>query len=150
MPDKNLRGSTFKIPDKCVKHIKNALSTFTGPKTTEGYERALNITKNPHISLELLKKINHFFRNEEKGTPSYNLTGGDYGKKIFQQLEDLTRRSKESSRQNKERGGMMNTYYDEHEKDGNKNPTGVSVPRVDGIEGLTEEIHQIKKLINYL
>ena len=150
MPDKNLYDTTFKVPDKCVEHIKNALSQFHGSKTTEGYERAQNIVKNPEISLALLKKINNFFRNEEEGSPSYNLTGGDYGKKIFHKMEDQTRRSEKSSRKTKERGGMMNTHYDEHEKDGNVNPMGVNVPEVDNVDTLTEQIKQINKLINYL
>tara|TARA_Y100000034_G_C6600939_1_gene261411 strand:- start:15 stop:467 length:453 start_codon:yes stop_codon:yes gene_type:complete len=150
MPDKNLYDTTFKVPDKCVDHIKNAVSQFNGPETTEGYERANNIIKNPHISLSLLKKINNFFRNEEEGSQPYNLTGGDYGKKVFQYMEDQTRNSRASSRKNKKRGGMLNTHYKEHEKDGNTNPTGVSVPEVDKVNTLIEQIKQIKKLINYL
>jgi len=150
MPDKNLHDTTFKVPDKCVAHIKNAVSNFNGPKTTEGYERAQNIVKNPEISLALLKKINNFFRNEEVGSPSYNLTGGDYGKKIFHNMEGQIRQRETSSRKNKMRGGMMNTHYKEHEKDGNKNPTGVNVPQIDSTGTLIEQIKQIKKLINYL
>ena len=83
MPDTNLKGKEFKVPTKCMEKIKLALNDFTGPKTTKGYERAINMVKRPIISLELLKKINNFFRNEEKGTWPYKLTGGDYGKKIF-------------------------------------------------------------------
>jgi len=45
---------------------------------------------------------------------------------------------------------MMNTHYDEHEKDGNVNPMGVNVPEVDNVDTLTEQIKQINKLINYL
>ena len=150
MPDKTLYDTTFKVPDKCVDHIKSALNNFNGPKTTEGYERATNIVKNPIISLSLLKKINNFFRNEEEGTPSYNLTGGDYGKKIFHKMENQARRGEVSSRKNKMRGGMMNTHYSDHEKDSNANPMGVSVPEVDKANTLSEQIKQIKKLINYL
>tara|TARA_Y100000034_G_C6780603_1_gene348881 strand:+ start:29 stop:478 length:450 start_codon:yes stop_codon:yes gene_type:complete len=146
MPDKTLYDTTFKVPTKCVEHIQDALSSFNGEKTTEGYERAKNIVNNPHISLSLLKKINNFFRNEEEGTPSYTLTGGDYGKKIFQKMEDQARQGKASSRKNKMRGGMMNTHYQEHEKDGNVNPMGVSVPEVDKANTLSEQIKQIKKL----
>ena len=54
----------LQIPDKCVKHIKNALSTFNGPKTTKGYERALNITKNPNIIV--LKNVMYEFKNRYK------------------------------------------------------------------------------------
>lgn len=152
MPDKSLKGHQIKVPDKCVKHIKIAVQDFNGPKTTEGYERAINIVKSPVISMELLKKINNFFRNEEEGTPSYNLTGGDYGKKVFFELEKQLRDGKASSRKSKMNGGMMNTHYDEHEKDGNKNPTQVSVPRPDSVDSmmtLSETIKRMNKLINY-
>jgi len=150
MSDKTLYDTTFKVPDKCISQIKKALGSFNGTKTTEGYERAKNMVANPHISLSLLKKINNFFRNEKEGTSSYNLTGGDYGKKIFKKMEDQARQGKASSRKNKMRGGMMNTHYKNHEKDGNVNPTGVSVPEVDKANTLIEQIKQIKKLINYL
>lgn len=150
MPDKNLYDKTFKIPDKCVEYIKNAFTNFNGPKTTEGYERAKNILKTPNISFPLLKKINNFFRNEEEGTAPYNLTGGDYGKKIFQKMEDQIRRGEASSRKNKMRGGMMNTHYKEHEKDQNVNPMDVNVPKVENTPALSEQIKTIKKLINYL
>jgi len=149
MPDKVLKGHQIKVPDKCVKHIKIAVHDFNGPKTTEGYERALNIIKNPVISMELLKKINNFFRNEEKGTAPYELTGGDYGKKVFNELEKQLRDGKSMGRKAKMNGGMMNTHYDEHEKDGNKNPTSVKVPKVDSVETLRETIKRINKLINY-
>jgi len=149
MPDKSLKGHRIKIPDKCVKHIKVAVQNFNGPKTTEGYERALNIIKNPVISMELLKKINNFFRNEEEGTHPYNLTGGEYGKKVFHELEKQLRDSKSTGRKSKMDAGMMNTHYDEHEKDGNKNPTSVKVPKVDSVETLRETIKRINKLINY-
>ena len=147
MPDKALKGHQIKIPTKCVKHIKVAVENFNGPKTTEGYERAINIIKNPVISMELLKKINNFFKNEEEGTNPYNLTGGDYGKKVFFELEKQLRDGKASSRKSK-----MNTHYDEHEKDGNKNPTQVSVPRPDSVDSmmtLSETIKRMNKLINY-
>ena len=149
MPDKALKGEQIRVPDKCVKHIKVAVENFEGPKTTEGYQRAINIVKNPIISMELLKKINNFFRNEEKGTAPYELTGGDYGKKVFNELEKQLRDGKSMGRKAKMYGGMMNTHYDEHEKDGNKNPTSVKVPKVDSVETLRETIKRINKLINY-
>ena len=152
MPDKVLKGHQIKVPDKCVKHIKIAVHDFNGPKTTEGYQRALNIIKNPVISMELLKKINNFFRNEEEGTHPYNLTGGDYGKKTFLELEKQLRDSKSSGRKSKMNSGMMNTHYDEHEKDGNANPTQVSVPTPDNVKNmmtLSETIKRMNKLINY-
>lgn len=152
MPDKSLKNHQIKVPNKCIKHINTMVQDFNGPKTTEGYERAINIVKNPMISMELLKKINNFFRNEEKDTPSYNLTGGDYGKKVFFELEKQLRDGKASGRKSKMNGGMMNTHYDEHEKDGNKNPTQVNVPRPDNVESmktLNETIKKINKLINY-
>jgi hypothetical protein len=148
MPDKNLYGTTFKVPDKCVDNIRNAVSNFNGSETTKGFERAKNIIKNPNISLELLKKINNFFRNEEEGTVPYQLTGGDYGKKIFNNMEQQVRRSKESSRDSKMGGGMENTHLSPHEKNGlvvNQE----EVPDVRDIN-LSEQINKIKKLINYL
>jgi len=149
MPDKHLKGHQIKVPNKCVKHIKIAVQDFNGPKNTEGYERAINIIKSPVISMELLKKINNFFRNEEEGTPSYNLTGGDYGKKVFYELEKQLRDTASTGRKTKMDGGMMNTHYDEHEKDGNANPTQVSVPQVDKANTLRESINKINRLINY-
>jgi hypothetical protein len=152
MPDKSLKGHQIKVPNKCVKHIKSVVQDFTGPKTTEGYERALNIIKNPVISMELLKKINNFFRNEEEGTSPYNLTGGEYGKKVFSELEKQLRDGKSSGRKTKMNGGMMNTHYSEHEKDGNKNPTKVNVPEPDSVDSmmtLSETIKRMNKLINY-
>ena len=65
-------------------------------------------------------------------------------------MEGQIRQREASSRKNKMRGGMMNTHYKEHEKDGNKNPTGVNVPQIDSTGTLIEQIKQIKKLINYL
>lgn len=149
MPDKHLKGHQIRVPDKCVKHIKNSVQNFNGPKTTEGYERALNIIKNPVISMELLKKINNFFRNADKETDAYNLTGGDYGSKVFNELEKQLRDTSSTSRKTKMDGGMMNTHYDEHEKDGNSNPTQVTVPKVDKVNTLRESIAKINKLINY-
>jgi len=149
MPDKELKGYRIKVPNKCVEHIKVAINDFNGPKTTEGYERAINIVKNPVISMELLKKINNFFRNEEENTNSYNLNGGDYGKKVFFELEKQLRKGKSSGRKSKERGGMLNTHYDEHEKDGNANPTQVTVPSVDKASTLIESINKIKRLIKH-
>ena len=149
MPDKHLKGHQIKVPNKCVKHIKSVVQDFNGPKNTEGYERAINIIKSPVISMELLKKINNFFRNEEEGTPSYNLTGGDYGKKVFYELEKQLRDTASTGRKTKMDSGMMNTHYDEHEKDGNANPTQVSVPQVDKANTLRESINKINRLINY-
>ena len=147
MPDLNLKGRNFTVPQKCVKKIKIALNQFDGPKTTEGYQRAINIVKEPNISLELLKKINNFFRNEEEGTWPYKLTGGDYGKKIFQYIEDQNRRGVAATRKNKMRGGLSNTHYKEHEKT-NFNPTKEDVP--DPNVDLREEINKINHIINYL
>ena len=48
---------------------------------------AMNVV--PDNVNSLLKKINNFFRNEEDGTWPYHLTGGEYGKKIFQKMEVL-------------------------------------------------------------
>lgn len=147
MPDINLKGKEFRVPTKCVEKIKLALSKFTGPKTTEGYERAINIVKEPNISLELLKKINNFFRNVEEGSWPYKLTGGDYGKKIFSKMEEQTRSGEASSKKNKMRGGLANTHYKEHEKTGS-NPTKVNVPNPN--VDLTEQIDKINHIINYL
>ena len=58
MPDKHLKGHQIKVPNKCVKHIKLAVQNFNGPKNTEGYERAINIIKNPVINELNIKKIN--------------------------------------------------------------------------------------------
>ena len=149
MPDKHLKGHQIKVPNKCVKHIKLAVQNFNGPKNTEGYERALNIIKNPVISMELLKKINNFFRNADEESHPYNLTGGDYGKKVFYELEKQLRDTASTGRKTKMDGGMMNTHYDEHEKDGNANPTQVSVPKVDKANTLRESINKINRLINY-
>ena len=149
MPDKSLNGKTFKVSDKVIEKIKLALNAFDGPRTTEGYERANNIVKDPIISLALLKKINHFFRNaDEEGYP-YKLTGGEYGKKVFYELEKQLRDGKSIGRKSKMDGGMMNTHYDEHEKDGNANPTQVTIPTVDKANTLRESIKKINKLINY-
>jgi len=149
MSDKQLKGHQIKVPSKCVKHIKLGVQDFNGPKNTEGYERAINIIKNPVISMELLKKINNFFRNaDEEGYP-YKLTGGDYGKKVFYELEKQLRDSKSIGRKSKMDAGMMNTHYDEHEKDGNRNPTQVTIPTVDKANTLRESIKKINKLINY-
>jgi len=147
MPDLNLKGKNFKVPTKCVKKIKVAVNKFNGPKTTEGYQRALNIVKEPTISLELLKKINNFFRNEEVGTWPYHLTGGKYGKKIFQKMEDQTRSGASATKKNKMRGGLSNTHYKEHEKT-NFNPTKEEVPNPN--VDLREQIDKIKHIINYL
>ena len=147
MPDINLKGKEFKVPTKCVEKIKLAINKFNGPKTTKGYERAINIVKKPIISLELLKKINNFFRNEEEGSWPYKLTGGDYGKKIFHKMEDQMRSGEAATKKNKMRGGLTNTHYKEHEKNGS-NPTNVNVP--DPNVDLREQIDKINQIINYL
>jgi hypothetical protein len=139
MPDKALKGHTIKVPDKCVEKIKMSVQNFNGPKTTKGYERAINIIKNPFISMELLKKINNFFRNEEEGTAPYELTGGDYGKKIFNALEKQLRNSKSVGKEIRDESGMDD-----------ESPTNVTVPDVDvKSEDLMESIKRINKLINY-
>ena len=76
MPEVGLKGRKFTVPSKCIKKMQGAVKKFNGPKTTEGYERAINIIKNPVISLELLKKINNFFRTVEKNTWPYHQTAG--------------------------------------------------------------------------
>tara|TARA_R110002051_G_C8753107_1_gene500460 strand:- start:193 stop:642 length:450 start_codon:yes stop_codon:yes gene_type:complete len=149
MPDKELKGYPINVPDKCVNRIKLAVQDFNGPKNTEGYKRAINIIKNPVIRMGLLKKINNFFRNTKEGEPSYNLTGGDYCKKVFNELETQLRDGKSTGRKSKMDAGMTNTHYGEHEKDGNANPTQVTVPAVDKANTLRESIKKINKLINY-
>ena len=127
--------------------MQGAVKKFNGPKTTEGYERAINIIKNPVISLELLKKINNFFRTVEKNTWPYHLTGGEYGKKIFKKLEDQTRSGAAATRKNKMRGGLSNTHYKEHDKM-NLMPTKEEIPNPN--VDLREQIEKIKHIINYL
>jgi hypothetical protein len=148
MPDKSLNGKTFKVSDKVIEKIKLSLNAFDGPRTTEGYERAKNIINDPIISLALLKKINHFFRNADKDSWSYKLTGGDLGKKFFSILEDKVRDGENSSKKARSRSGMENIYKDEHTKDGLGNPTYVNVPGPPKVGELKEEIKRIKKLIN--
>jgi len=148
MPDKSLKDKSFKVSDKVIEKIKLALSKFNGDRTTEGYERAKNIVSDPIISLALLKKINHFFRNSDSESWSYKLTGGDLGKKFFSILEDKVRDGENSSKKAKSRTGMENIYKDKHTKDGLGNPTHVNVPSPTGVEELKEEVKRIKKLIN--
>ena len=148
MPDKSLNGRTFKVSDKVIEKIKLALDAFDGPRTTEGYERANNLIKDPIISLSLLKKINHFFRNADEKSWPYKLTGGDLGKKFFAILEDKVRDGENSSKKAKSRSGLENIYKDEHTKDGFGNPTHVNVPGPPKVGELKEEIKRIKKLIN--
>ena len=148
MPDKSLKDKSFKVSDKVIEKIKLALSEFNGDKTTEGYERAKNIVNDPIITLALLKKINHFFRNSDSESWSYKLTGGDLGKKFFSILEDKVRDGANSSKKAKSRSGMENIYKDTHTKDGLGNPTNVNVPSPTNVEELKEEVKRIKKLIN--
>lgn len=148
MPDKSLNGKTFKVSDKVIEKIKLALNAFDGPRTTEGYERANNIVKDPIISLALLKKINHFFRNADENSWPYKLTGGDLGKKFFSILEDKVRDGENSSKKSKSRSGLENIYKDKHTKDGLGDPTYVNVPGPPKVGELKEEIKRIKKLIN--
>tara|TARA_R110001592_G_scaffold152414_2_gene379938 strand:+ start:4589 stop:5041 length:453 start_codon:yes stop_codon:yes gene_type:complete len=148
MPDKSLNDRTFKVSDKVIEKIKLALDSFDGSRTTEGYERANNMVKDPIISLSLLKKINHFFRNADEKSWSYKLTGGDLGKKFFSILEDKVRDGENSSKKAKSRSGMENIYKDKHTKTGLGNPTYVNVPGPPKTSELKEEVKRIKKLIN--
>ena len=148
MPDINLENKTFNCPDKLVNRIKSSLDNFNGPETTEGYGRAKNIVNDPVISLALLKKINNFFRNNDKNHPGYELTGGDFGKSTFSEMERQTREGEDRGRKAKMRGGMEHTHKKPHERDDNVNATKVSVPTVDKANRLRESIDEIKRLIN--
>lgn len=152
MPDIALKNRKFKVPNKCQDYIKKAYTNYSHlPDTTEGYVRAKNIIEDPIISLALLKKIVNYFKDARDNTPTYHLTGGDIGKKLFPRLLQHARNSKESSRRNKKRGEMMNTYKKEGgTKDMNANPTQVNVPTGRfTIKDLTEETKRFKNIINY-
>lgn len=149
MPDLTLKHKKFQVPKKCVQVIKRNFDSFDGPKTTEGYNRAKNIIDNPTISFQLLKKINNFFRNVEKDSWPYKLTGGDYGMKVFKRMEDEARRKESSSRKNKMRGQMMNTHKKPHEKSGIDLTKTDPVPKITKNE-LIEQIGRINKLIKDL
>ena len=148
MPDVNLENTTFTCPDKLVNRIKSSLNNFNGPETTEGYVRAQNIVDDPVISLALLKKINNFFRSNDKSHPGYELTGGDFGKNTFSEMERQTREGEDRGRKAKMRGGLEHTHKKPHERDDNVNATAVHVPTVDKANRLRESIDEIKRLIN--
>tara|TARA_R110002020_G_scaffold132027_1_gene295041 strand:- start:9902 stop:10351 length:450 start_codon:yes stop_codon:yes gene_type:complete len=148
MPDVNLENNTFKCPNKLVNRIKSSLDNFNGPETTEGYVRAKNIVDDPIISLALLKKINNFFRSNDENHPGYELTGGDFGKNTFAEMERQAREGEDRSRKTKMRGGFENTHKKPHERDDNANATAVHVPKVDKANRLRESIDEIKRLIN--
>ena len=148
MPDVSLENKKFKVPDKLVLQMKKNISGFGGPKTTEGYERCTNIIEEPIISLALLKKIVNFFKTADEEDSPYHLTGGELGKKIFTDMLRSSRDSEKTGRKVKMRGGLSNTHKKEHTKDGNANPTKVSLPRVD--KNLREQIDRIKSILKYL
>ena len=62
-------------------------------------------------------------------------------------MEDQTRSGASATKKNKMRGGLTNTHYKEHEKNGS-NPTNVNVP--DPNVDLREQIDKINQIINYL
>ena len=149
----DLKNKTYVCPDEVISELEIALASYQSGGDTKGYKRAKNIVDNPKISYQQMKRMKNYFDHYEgDGTDEeFKLNGGSLMKKWVNKALGDDRENLNKIKSAQRDGGKDNAFIKTHEKDNNKDPMNVNVPKIKGGETRYEnEIKQIQYLIEYL
>lgn len=127
MPNNKLQGKIYKVPDKVLNKINQALKMVdVNNKHVKGYKRANDIISKKQISYSQMNRLKNYFDNYEGngGDDEFKLIGGKVTQKwVDNSLNDDTENIKRLKK-TKMDGGMENQFIKPHEKDNdNHDPT---------------------------
>ena len=176
MPNKQLQGKTYQVPDKVFNKINQGIKMVDiSDKHTKGYKRANDIISDRKVSYSQMNRLKNYFDNYEGdgNDDEFKLIGGKVTQKwvdnsLSKDTEDIKRYKK-----SKMDGGMENQFIKPHEKDNdNHDPTDPNGGMIDITAGSTmdnvmsgdaiyktsdrknesyqKEIESIKYLIEYM
>lgn len=135
MPNSQLKGKYFKVPDNVFNQINRNLSTIN-PDTEQakGLNRAKDIVADRKISYSQMKRLKNYF-DTYKGDGSdeeFNLVGGKITRMWVDKTLGSNRDSILQSKKAKKDGGLENQFLKTHEKDNdNANPTKANGGMID-------------------
>lgn len=149
--NKELYDRKAKLPESLVNHLKKSFEMVESDSNVEGHNRNQEITENPVITYQQIKRIKNWFDsyNGNKEDAPFILNGGDRMNKWCDHVLDHWRKTIESGKQIKMDTGMSNQFIKTHEKDGlpqtpgQKHEKGLNKYDV----AVTENIKLINKLI---
>lgn len=174
MPNSDLIGKNYKVPDKVIHKINQQLSRIDiNDKHAKGVKRAKDIVNNKTISHGQMVRLKNYFDDYDgdKKDDEYNLIGGAITRKWIDGSLGHDRQTIKQDKQVKMRGGMENQFLKTHEKDTeNTNPTNPdgglvdisksskmrnimandAVYKTSTNEDFSKEITTIKYLIEYM
>jgi hypothetical protein len=165
MPNSDLKGKIYNVPEPVVSKVTAALSKYQNGGDTKGYKKAKRIANTKEMSYEQMKMMLTFFNKYEDKDPDseYYLNGGetmkDWVSKTLGDSRDAIHHTKKIQMDT----GRENVFKKTHEKDkANADPTRIRMPKIhkgskmrnimnnDTVyESLDEEINHIKYLIEY-
>lgn len=166
MPNSDLQGKKYNVPESVVAKISAALSKYVNGGDTKGYKKAKRIVNTKEMSYEQMKMMLTFFNgygNDKEPDDEYYLNGGEAMKDWVSKTLKDSRDSIHQAKKVQMDTGRENVFKKTHEKDkDNADPTRVRMPKIhkgskmrnimnnDTVyESLDDEINHIKYLIEY-
>jgi hypothetical protein len=139
MPNSKLQNKGYKVPNKVINKINQALKMVdVNDKHAKGYKRANDIIANKVISYSQMNRLKNYFDNYEgDGTDDeYKLIGGKVTQDwVDNSLNDDTEKIKRTKKVKMD-GGMENQFIKPHEKDrDNHDPTDPNGGMIDVTKG---------------
>lgn len=163
MPNSDLQNKFWTCPDEIIVILKTNTSGHKGKKGIKGLQRAIDLISSPKVSYAQMKRLKNYFDNYKgDGTDTeYKLIGGDMMKNWVLSALNNSRDTIYNVKNSRMRAGEGNQFIDTHNKDNNKNPTGIGKPNKMHKElnnpnyillgrSYNEEIIRIKQLIEHL
>jgi len=149
--NKDLYDRKAKLPETLVKHLQKSFEMVEADSNIEGYNRNQELTKNPVVTYQQIKRIKNWFDGYggKKEDAPFVLNGGDRMHKWCNHVLDFWREGNKRSKTIKMDTGMDNQFIKTHDKDGlpqtpgQKHEKGINKYDV----AVTENIKKINKLI---
>jgi len=149
----DLKDKKYTCPDEIIDELNVSLSKYQSGGDTKGFKRAKEIVEKKKITYQQMKRIKNYFDNYngDGNNSEYQLNGGNKMRKWVNKALKVDRDNIDKVKSAKKDGGLDNVYLKTHEKDNNKRPMNVNIPKIKGNKTVYEnEIKQIKYLIGYL
>ena len=149
-----LKDKKYRCPDSIIANINTQLTNYKEGGSTKGLRRAKHIVNDKYITYQDMKRIkNYFDKYDGNGSDDEFLLNG--GKSMRKWVNKALGNSRDTSKQVKSAkrdGGLKNAFYKEHDKNTNKDPMNVNVPKIKGGNKTVyeSEIKQIQYLIEYM
>lgn len=131
MANKALKDTRFVMPDAVKKNLLAAYNEFKD-KGINGGERATFLLKSKSVSYGEMKRLKNYFdtTDVDENNPQFKLNGGIEMKNWVNQALGQARSGVYNPKKVQHDIGIENKFLKTHTKDGNANPTGISMPKI--------------------